>query len=184
MKKSLKIIIIIGALSIFCISLVIGLFLGENELPNTKTTLFFPTKTQHEQDVTQGSIKPKPITATEIINAKAQSQKKETAIAAPAIQPDDQYWHLEQELATSEDNGLIKFVYSEDGQLFRELGNDPNSLAYKKPIKKYKYLGDRVISVTKFEYFDDYIREYTLDVHRDESGSITDHRETERKSYP
>lgn len=83
-------------------------------------------------------------------------------------------------LALSTDNGNVEFIKNTQGQVIRELDQDPTSPSFKKPLSDYGYQNGKVNSVTRYEYNAGLVTIYRLQVAYDAAGNIVDFRESAR----
>jgi hypothetical protein len=86
-------------------------------------------------------------------------------------------------LMVSPPNALIEFLADPQGRVIKEVDNDPNSPAYRKPLREYSYAGDQVIRLVKYQYSGDETQIVTADVIYRADGSIDQLRESTRYEY-
>lgn len=77
-------------------------------------------------------------------------------------------------LAVSPPNDLIEFVVGDNGKVIAELDKDPASISFKKPLREYTYVGDRVIGLTAYRYLPDQVEVSRTRVSYKPDGSVDD----------
>lgn len=85
---------------------------------------------------------------------------------------------LAAKLALSEDNGKIEFVKNAQGEVIKELDQDPASISFQKPLREYGYLNGKVNSVIRYEYNSGKVTAHKLQVAYDSAGKVSDYRES------
>ena len=86
-------------------------------------------------------------------------------------------------LMVSPDNGLIEFVAGPDGKVLKELDKDPNSPGFRKPLREYRYSGDRVVGLTAYQYLGDQVQVVRTAVSYKPDGSVDQYRESTSYDY-
>jgi len=81
-------------------------------------------------------------------------------------------------LMVSPDNGVIEFVKGPDGRVIQEIDQDPNSLGFKKPLRQYVYVGDKVAGLTTYRYHADQVEVIHTRVSYKPDGGVDRYDET------
>lgn len=81
-------------------------------------------------------------------------------------------------LMVSPKDALIEFLPDREGRVIKEIDNDPNSAGYRKPLREYTYLGDKVIRLVAYHYLGSQVQVITADVRYKPDGSIDQYRES------
>jgi hypothetical protein len=81
-------------------------------------------------------------------------------------------------LMVSPDNGLIEFATDDNGKVFKEIDNDPNSPGYRRPLREYSYAGDQVVRLVSYRYLGDEVQIVQADVTYKPDGTVDEYRES------
>jgi hypothetical protein len=60
-------------------------------------------------------------------------------------------------LEVSPEDDLTEFVRGPDDRVIAEIDKDPNSLGFQKPRREYTYANRRVVGLTSYRYYPDYV---------------------------
>ncbi|MEO8019838.1 MAG: hypothetical protein ABI769_18670 [Pseudomonadota bacterium] len=81
-------------------------------------------------------------------------------------------------LMVSPDNALMEFVAGDNGKVIKEIDNDPNSAGYRKSLREYTYVGDKVILLTAYRYLGDQVQVIKAAVTYKPDGSVDQYQES------
>jgi hypothetical protein len=83
-------------------------------------------------------------------------------------------------LISSSDGAPADFLLDADGHLIQEVGSDRRSPSYRRPLREYTYVGDKLIQLVKYSYTGNQTQIIQADLVYSPDGSIAQYRETTR----
>jgi hypothetical protein len=83
-------------------------------------------------------------------------------------------------LISSSDGTPADFLLDADGHLIKEVGSDRHSPSYRRPLREYTYVGDKLIRLVKYIYTGKQTQIIQADLAYKPDGSIEQYRETTR----
>src|SRR5688572_28443800 len=78
----------------------------------------------------------------------------------------------------SPDNGLTEFIPGADGRVIREVDKNPASWGFGKTLREYSYAGDKVATLTAYDYGGAQVRVTRIQVSYNPDGSVHQFRES------
>ncbi len=109
------------------------------------------------QDITQRSA-----------GSQSETRRQPTQVTSEAVPADPRL----AALLVSPRSDLIEFVVGDDGQVIREIDQDPSSLGFKKPAREYTYSRGKVVGLTAYRYLGDYVEITRIAVSYKPDGSV------------
>jgi hypothetical protein len=73
---------------------------------------------------------------------------------------------------------LVDFLLDAEGRLIKEMDSDPGSPGYRRPLREYTYMGDKVIRLVKYQYNGNETQIITADIVYRPDGSIDQYHQT------
>ena len=81
-------------------------------------------------------------------------------------------------LMGSPDDALIEYTVGDNGQVIKEIDNDPSSAGYRKPLREYTYAGDKLIALVAYRYLGGQVQIVRAIVTYKPDGSVDQYRES------
>jgi hypothetical protein len=75
-------------------------------------------------------------------------------------------------------DALIEYTVGDNGQVIKEIDNDPNSAGYRKPLREYTYAGDKLIALVAYRYLGGQVQIVRAIVTYKPDGSVDEYRES------
>lgn len=75
-------------------------------------------------------------------------------------------------------DALVEYKGGPDGRVILEIDNDPNSKAYRKPLREYGYVGGNLATVTVYKYLGTQVQVIRAVASYKPDGSVDEYRET------
>ena len=168
MNKNIKTAVLI----LFAISVVTGYFIYSRD-NNDITTVASDEAVSEQYSSQDDSSKSNPINLTNLVRPQTRVDA-----SVQQVKPGDAYNPVLEKIAITTGNDLIDYIYSEDGKLIMELDNDQTSISYKRPLKIYTYVNNKVATLTRYQYLSGETVETLIQVAYHPDGSVMDSKES------